>query len=154
MNTSYKDQLNLIRLIHFALMAGIGLFLLVVVFLIIGEKTSTSELALLNYISPGFFVVILILQGQMFKLSLKPALKPDIPLSSKLATFQTAHIIRMALLEGCGLFAAVSALLNAELLHLITVALVLGFMFTKTPTVLMLESVFGLSREEKDQLLQ
>ncbi len=154
MKTSLKDQLNVMRLIHFALMAGIGLFSIVVIFLITGGKASAGELELLNYISPGFFVIILILQGQMFKLSLNPALKADTPLPSKLASFQTAHIIRMGLLEGCGLFAAVSALLNAELLHLITVALVLGVMFTKTPTVLMLESVLGLSREEKDQITE
>ncbi|MEO9485151.1 MAG: hypothetical protein ABJG47_16955 [Ekhidna sp.] len=154
MNAHPKDQLNVIRIIHLALIGGIAFFSLVVAFLILGKETTSNEIELFNYFSPALFFIVIIIQAQMFKITIKPALEKEIPLSKKLATFQTANIIRMALLEGCGLFAAVVALLNNEILHLVTVALTLGLMFAKLPTPLLLETEIQLSRNEKDQLTE
>ncbi|WP_425392089.1 hypothetical protein [Ekhidna sp.] len=148
-----KDQLKLIRLLHFALMGGAGLFAVMAAILIVSDEVSQPSIEVLDYLSPAYFFIMLATYPVVFKAALKKTALLEKTLSQKLASFQTAHIIRMAMLEGCALFASVAALINGELLHLIIASLTLAIMFSKTPTPFLLESELGLNQDEKDQLI-
>jgi len=147
-----KEKLNIIRVLHFALMAGPSLFSIIVAFVVLTKETTNGGIEVLNYLSPAYFFIMLAIYPIAFRSALKPIKDETVSLDKKLVTFQSAHIIRLALLEGAALFAAVSALINAELYHLISVALVLAIMFTKIPTPHLLENELQLTPEERDQL--
>ena len=149
---NYKAQMNTIRIIHLALMGGCIFFALVVAFLTITNEVDVESVLALNFMPPGLFVIVLFVYPVMFKATIKPVLSEEHTLQSKIATFQTGHIIRMALLEGVALFASVAALLNRELLLLIVVALTVAIMLKKLPTPFLLENELNLTREEKDKL--
>lgn len=148
-----REQLNLIRLLHFALMGGAGVFAITVAFLIVSQNNNPTPIEVLDYLSPAYFFFMLASYPFVFKSALKKNDLLEKDLSQKLASFQTAHIIRMALLEGCALLASVATLINGELLHLITAALTLAIMFSKTPTPFLLETELGLDQEERNQLM-
>lgn len=150
MNT-IKDAFRAIRIIHLALMLGPTIFAVVVGFLVTtGERRPAIEV--LNYVSPAYFFMVLALHPMIFKSALNQHSIKVANLKQKLASFQTAHLVRTALMETSALFAAVAALVNYEILHLITVALSLALMYTKLPTPSLLENELALNREEKDEL--
>ncbi|WP_420318446.1 hypothetical protein [Ekhidna sp.] len=147
-----KEQLNLIRLIHFALMGGAGVFAVLVAFLVVSDNISGTPIEVLNYLSPAYFFIILASHSVVFKSIIRNTDLAGKDIKQKLASYQTAHIIRLAILEGCALFASVVALLNGEILHLITVALTMAIMYSKLPTPFLVESELRLNPDEKDQL--
>ena len=147
---SPKSALNTIRIIHLALMVGPTLFSFVVAFLVSTNSFSGSSIEVLNYLSPAYFLIALAMHGVLFKAILPKDLDQK-SLQQKMVAFQTSHIIRLAFMEGAALFAAVVALINGNLLHLITVTLTLALMFTKFPSVFLIESEVGLTNEEKDK---
>lgn len=148
----YKAQLQTVRIIHLALMAGPTLFAFVVVFLTINNPDGREAIEVLNYIAPAMFFFALASYPFLFRSAIKPALEGSMPLEKKITTFQTGHIIRLALLEGACLFSIVVVLLNGEMLHFITVGLILAIMFSKLPTPYLLESELKLSPDERSQL--
>ncbi len=149
---NYKAQLKTIKIIHLAIMGGATIFALVIALIITTNPINSEQVEILNYIPPAFLLLALVMHQVIFKTTVKPILKKETTLSQKLTAFQSGHIMRIALLEGVALFATVVALINGELLHLITVAVILAVMFKKLPTSFLLENELRLSREEKEQL--
>ncbi|MEQ9404551.1 MAG: hypothetical protein RIM99_13240 [Cyclobacteriaceae bacterium] len=147
---SAKEALRILRIIHFSLMMGPAFFATVVFYLTVSGSNSQDPVEILTYVPGALFILSLPLSDFMFKMA-KKELKNKSDLKSKVAVFQTAQIIRMAILEMCALFSAVVALINGDIYQLIVVALVIVFMAIKTPSVLMLETELELSQEEKSQ---
>lgn len=147
-----KEQLKTIRIIHFGLMAGPTFFAAVVAFLIISQGPAIDGSPVLNYLAPACFIVALLLYPLMFRNAVRKVKSENMELPEKMTTFQTGHVIRLAILEGAALLSAVVALTNGAIYHLITVGLILALMFTKFPTPVLLESELELTPEEKEQL--
>ncbi len=151
---SAKQALATMRTIHFAMMGGMMMFGLVVFYL-----NSTTELSssfengdILLVVAGGFTLMAVGISPIIFKQQLAK-LTGDEELRAKMATFQTAHIIRCALLEGAGLFATVISLVSHNSVVLAALVLVVGVFVLHIPSALSLERDLNLSPDEKNQLV-
>ncbi|MEQ8473725.1 MAG: hypothetical protein RIC35_21190 [Marinoscillum sp.] len=150
---SAKSALNVLRIIHFALMAGLIIFGTVVTYLILSGSTSADQgMDIIKYLPGLMFLTVVPFSSFMFRKNLDPIKKPVSSLKDKLAAYQTAHIVRMASFEAVGLFAVVTCFVTSTLLNLGVLAIVLAFFIIKTPSVSQLENNPGLTQEEKNQL--
>jgi len=89
----------------------------------------------------------IIFKQQLAKLTGKEDLR------TKMAAYQTAHIIRCALLEGAGLFATVISLVTRDSMALAALVIVLGVFVLQIPSVLSLERDLNLTSAEKNELV-
>ncbi|MEO1255737.1 MAG: hypothetical protein AAFY41_12780, partial [Bacteroidota bacterium] len=121
-------------------MGGAAFFTIVAATLTLTNTAPTSKVEALNYLVPTYFFSALAIHPFLFKNAIKSALNKEMPLTKKIATFQTGHIIRMAVLEGSAFLASVAVILNGELLYLVITALVLVIMFQKIPSPFLLET--------------
>ncbi len=151
---SPKQALRTIQVIHSSLMAGLILFGAVVVFLLTSGSQQVNEgLDMMVYIPPVLFVMAYFAANTLFNTFIKKAREGNLELQQKFAPYQTAHIIRLALMEGTGLFATVVTMITGVYYVMIVLLLVLLFFASKFPTVLRMEEEMGLTPEEKEQLL-
>ncbi|MFB0494584.1 hypothetical protein ABID99_000821 [Mucilaginibacter sp. OAE612] len=139
--------LKQITIIHLALVAGQILFG-IVVFAIGKQQPLNPKNDALIYVMPaialGCFLVSMLLPKNMIG-----NIKNDQPLLAKLKLYQTAFIIRMALLEGPSLFGIVCFLLTNNVVFIsISAALVLYAIYQR-PTRQKIEDDLNLGYEEK-----
>lgn len=152
---SFKQQLLLLRIIHFALMGGLTIFGVVVYWLNsndpVGNADAMNEAVV--YLPGLLFLAALPLSFILFKQQVKPLQTEERDLRSKLAGYQTAHIVRLALLEGAGLFAAVISmqLANVYLLGVLAAVLVTFLFLLPTPYRISVE--LKLNQKEREQLI-
>lgn len=126
-----KNYLKTISILHIALVAGpllLGTF-----FYLQTDVSTTSEDDMMIYIFPllgvaGIFV------GQFLFKQLTSKLKKDATLSSKLATYQTASLVRWALVEGPALLNFVWFGNTSNSLFLAIGATLLIYLFLLRPT--------------------
>ena len=76
----------------------------------------------------------------------------DDQLPSKLARFQTAHIIRMASFEAAGLLGGVMSLITATSYNLIIIAVALGMFILNQPSAEKVSTALKLDSKETGQL--
>lgn len=151
---SAKQALTTMRLIHFAMMGGLVMFGMVVFYLnTTAELSSSIENGYILLIVAGAFTLMavgispIIFKQQLAKLTGSEELR------AKMAAFQTAHIIRCALLEGAGLFATVISLVTRDSIGLAALVIVVGVFVLHIPSALSLERDLNLSPDEKNQLV-
>ncbi len=146
---SPKKSLSIIRTIHFALIGGIVLFMGAVGFLIQSKRIEAQDLPdVIGYIPYIAIIIAYPLASFLLKDSLKKIDK-EAPLSKKMAQFNTAHIVHVAVYEGFALLSTIVAMLTADLLLLAVPSVIVLLMALSTPTVFKLEQLIGLSQEEK-----
>jgi hypothetical protein len=152
---SGKQSFQTVRVIHLALMTGLILFSGVVIYLNSLEPNRSSEMdATIMLAVAGSLTIMAIFVGPILYKQQLSTLKGDETLQQKMAAFQTAHIIRSALLEGAGLFGAVTCIVTWNLLGLAFTAVCIGMFVLKMPTPNMLEQDLKLSSSEKNQLTE
>jgi len=146
--TNFKTFLRTISILHLAMMGGLLVFS--AFFLITSEETGS-----LSFTQEPFELLIpVLLIGGVFggKFISKMILTKEIQnktLQQKLAVYQTAHIIRIAPIEGIGFFAAVTYLTTNNLFFLLIAGLALLIMFTLIPTKEKIESAIPMSPEDQ-----
>ncbi len=150
MKYSPKEALKTIQLVHFALMAGIVLFTAVILFLYFDGVLAAKNDGIIQYIPALFFFAVLPSSSMVYKQALKNV-DAQANLQSKMKLFQTAHIVRMAILEGSALFAAAVSFVTGSLYQLIIVGLVIAVFASKIPSIMMLESDLHLTSEDKEK---
>lgn len=153
MTFSGKQAFQSIRIIHFALMAGLTLFSIVVVYLNTSSDRLNSEIdsTILFAVAGALTFMGIFLSPMLFKQQLSK-LQGTETLQQKMAAFQTAHIIRSALFEAGGLFGAVICIVSGNLYGLAFTAISIGMFILKMPTPDMLEQDLKLNSEEKRSL--
>ena len=102
----------------------------------------------LSFLPIVFAAVLIPLSFFLFNSTLKQNLEGKSELSQKIAAFQTAHIIKIALLEGGSLFGIVASLSSNTYTGLVVFAVLLSAMLLSTPSVLKLAEKLNLTREE------
>lgn len=154
-NHSPKLALKTIRIIHFALVAAPVLFGIVVLFLNTTSPASPPQgMELLLYLPAVMLLTVFPVSGVLFHQSLKQAREGSPTLSAKMAAFQTAHIIRMALFEATALLAAVVSFITGTNYNLGIILIVVAIFISKAPSMYAIETSLGLSPEEKGQFDQ
>nr|WP_294942857.1 hypothetical protein [uncultured Mucilaginibacter sp.] len=143
--------LRTITIIHLALGAGQVLFGVVVLSLsnriIINVRDTHDPMV---YLVPLLAVTCFFLSNFMFKKVLSSAIKPESTLRQKLMYYQTALIIRLALLEGPSLFGIVAFFLTGSLFFLLISGFLVCYFIYIRPTKDNIEETLELSYEEKE----
>jgi hypothetical protein len=148
-NQTPQGYLKTISIIHLALLAGQVMFG-IVAFIQIGK----IQIDIKNNNDPFLFLVPLLAVGGfiasnlMFKQQLNSSIKKD-SLNGKLMGYQTALIIRCALLEGPSLFGIVTYLITGNCLFLIISGLLMLYFISIRPTRVKIENDLNLTYEEK-----
>lgn len=146
--------LRTLKIIHFALMGGPVLFS-VSAFAIISMSPEAQFIDLnniLSYMPIGFAFMLVPLSFFLFNSTLKENLKGKNELSTKMAAYQTSHIVKIALLEGGALFAVVASFSTYTYANMVVMAFLLGVMFLSTPSIYKIAETLSLSPEESSQL--
>ncbi|UOE47733.1 hypothetical protein MTO98_25305 [Mucilaginibacter sp. SMC90] len=149
-NQSPAAIVKTLSIIHMALVAGQTLFA-AVTFIIPKNPVKSAGNDMLVYIVPIFAVSCFIASHMLF-LKLLGNIKSDATLKAKLMAYQSATIVRLALLEGPSLFAIVGFLLTGKLILIgISVVLIAYFIYLR-PSRQKIEDDLTLGYEEKAEL--
>ncbi|WP_421870880.1 hypothetical protein [Marinoscillum sp.] len=145
---------QVIRVIHLGLMAGPMLLGIISYLLILQPKEGVlyDDTNILTFIPivalmisvPGALIV--------FKSQINGQLKENPPTERKLAIYQTAHIIRMALMEFAALFGVVVCIVTVSYINYFTTGVALLIMLLMLPTKFRISEDLKLNRDEQKQL--
>ena len=146
-------MIKTIQTIHWALVGGLSLFAAVVAFQL-GTNPETIFFDPENPIIfvPTFAGIFLIPTSMVLFNKQMCQAKDKKELGSKLTSFQTAHIVKMAMLEGVGMFSIVACLVTLTTANFFIFALVIILMAGSAPTAFKLGEKLSLSRNEVQQL--
>ncbi len=137
-----------LSILYFALLGGQLLFAGVVYFLLSPAPTTFDDGGTFLYIVPAVAVSCVIMSNFLFKNLLNSA-KNKSDLSDKFMSYQTAVLVRLALLEAPVLLAIVAYLLTGRLGLLGVGALVILFYLTVRPSKAKAAQELGLSPSEQ-----
>lgn len=132
------NKLNTIRIIHLAFCAGPSLFLAMALLLNQGGVNFSfdnigTEPGLI--IAPIMTITLIPVSAFIFKTLLKKALENSgIAVSDKLMQYQTAFIIRCALIESAALFNGVMLLITGNVILLIFGVIAIAVLWLARPT--------------------
>jgi len=143
-----KSFLRTIFILHLAMMASLIMFS---VFLITtSEKMGTFSFTQepFEFLIPALLIAAIFIGNFLSKAVLNKGIQ-DKTLKQKLATYQTVHIIRIAPIEGVGLFSIVTYTTTTNLFFLGIAALALLILFTHIPTKEKIEQVITPTIEEQ-----
>jgi hypothetical protein len=118
----------------------------------IGELSDENKI--LMYLPGGFMIIAFPASHVVYKNYLKDKIGGTIELRSKLGLFQTAHLIRIAMMEAVALFAAVTCLVTGNLLNLGIFCIALIMLVLVAPTPFKVAEALNLSQEERNQLTE
>ena len=115
-NYNPKAFMQLIRVIYCAQIAGLLLFLLVALY--ISKNSPTFEFNL----EDPFTIIVLFIQiaipvGYLYSNKIFKSYEPNSTLKEKLPKFQLGLIIRLAFIQGAGLFSIVSSIILKSILR-------------------------------------
>ncbi|WP_299768048.1 hypothetical protein [uncultured Dokdonia sp.] len=146
--TNFKAFLRTLSIIHLAMMSGLLIFSVFII-------TTSKEMGTLSFTQQPFeFLIPALLIGAVFignfiSKTILSKVNKDQSLQQKLGIYQTAHIIRIAPVEGIGLFAAVTYSGSKNLLFLLIAVLALLILFTLIPTKEKIESAIPINSEDQ-----
>jgi hypothetical protein len=150
-NLNQRAFLRVIRVIYFAIMSGLLMFLFIVLF-ISGNKLSLS----FNTNDPFTFAVLItvaiIPAGTMVSNKLFKSYKPGSSLKEKLPAYQVGLISRLAVYEGAGLLSVVFLLISSNLYFVIFTAIALFAIMLNYPTPEKIGEALNLSSTEIEAL--
>lgn len=150
-NIKISEALQLMRTIHWTITLVPVLFSLVDLYLYysggIGSDANLQNIFL--YSSLAILIAAILGSGHIFKLYLKNN-GPAEPTSAQavIPAFQTAHLVRLSVLEMAGLFAAVGTFITGYLPILGVVAMSTVVMVSLAPTPFKVAEAFGLDPSE------
>lgn len=146
--TSVKSFLKTISILHFAMIAGI------VAIAVMAYTTSNGESSLsftqepMELLAPGLLIAAIFIGRFISKIILSKGIQ-DKKIQQKLAVYQTAHLIRIAPIEGVGMFAGVMYLTYNNLFFLCIAGIALLILFTHIPSKEKIENAIHPTAEEQ-----
>lgn len=150
--TDPKAIFKTIKIIHLALLAGQLLF-----FVVAFTQTPPQKFAL-NFANDPLLLVVpfmavgsFLLSNILFKQQIGSAANQT-TLAGKLTRYQSASIIRFALIEGISLFSVVGFLKSGNLLFAVVFGLLILLFIANRPTKDKVETDLNLSYEEKMEM--
>jgi len=132
-NYNPKTFLQQVRVIYFALIAGLSFFLLVALY-VSHETLAFSFNAKEPFTLLVLLTLVIIPIGYTFSNRIFKSYKPNIALKDKLPTYQQGFIARLAFCDGSGLLSVVCLLLTSNLYFVIFTAIALFVMVLNYPS--------------------
>jgi hypothetical protein len=150
-NLNPKAFLRVIRIIYFAIMTGLLMFLFVALFI-----SGNTLLLSFNTKDPFTFAVlitvVIIPAGTMFSNKLFKRYKPGSTLKEKLPAYQVGLISRLAVYEGAGLLSVVFLLISSNLYFVIFAAIALFAIVLNYPSPERIGDALDLTSSEIETL--
>jgi hypothetical protein len=153
-NSKIRNQLNAINLIHLSLMAGMLLFLIVVIVLIQGNQLS-GNIALdkiFTILVPVYGLLIMFISRMIYNLIISRSLAGT-DLTTKIVKYRSAKIVSWALMESGCLFSLIATMLTSNYLYIAVFVFLLGYFFMLKPSRESLVNDMQLNSSEKDAIL-
>jgi hypothetical protein len=152
MQTQSKEPtgiLNQIRIIHYAMVAGVTIFLVACLYLTLsGSIQLPYDPALTNtlfLLTAAMTVMLLPVGYLLFKRQIMTVEK-DISLIEKMAVYKRAFIVKMGLIEAPAFFSTIVLLLTGNRWLLVQIVAVLLVMIINRPSAEKIASLFSLDR--------
>ena len=146
--SNLKAFLKTLYILHYSIMASLAVFSGYAIY-------SSKRLGSLSFTQqPMEFIIPLLLIGAIFigtfftKLILNKNVQSK-PLLQKLGTYQTTHLIRIATVEGVGLYAALTYLTTNNLFFLLIAGIAMILLITAIPTKDKIENAITLTPEDQ-----
>src|SRR5690554_3198676 len=143
--------LRIITIIHFVLMFGVVAFGGILYLLSYNPTLNWNETGEVFFYAVPILAVVCVLFGNILYKSRLDKLSEMSDLKNKLMGFQTASIIKYALLEGASLFSLVAFLLTNNLLYLIIAGALVVYNIFQRPTKERVINDLNLEGALKDQ---
>lgn len=158
-----NSQVFTIRIQHGAFLAGLVIFTIIAVVVGTGAEAEVDEAADQQALSTGIFWMVIgslgvlalagaaLLPG-IFARQARAAVSKTDPTASANSTpwagpWYLLQLIRMSLLEGAGLFAAVALLISGDLLFLLPIAVFVGALVMVAPSRAKLDAFEALAKD-------
>jgi len=141
-----------IRIIHFAVLAGLAIFTVVAIFIRNNSVPALTreQMEMFKYISLIFLLTMLPLGYWLHNKKMKKlAGNPD--LTFKLMSFKTSHLIKIALFELAGFMSILVLFFCGDNKILFQIAVIFIVILLNLPSVSKLENELNLTPAEKDQ---
>jgi hypothetical protein len=152
-NYSPKSSMQFTRIIYFALIVGLILFLIVALYL------SSNSLAFkIDSEDPFTYVVLLTMVvipiGYIYSNKIFKSYKPNSTIKDRLPIYQQGIITRLSFCNGLGLFSVVCLLISSNLYYVIFVAIALAVMIINYPTPEKIGEAVDLTSAEIELLVK
>jgi hypothetical protein len=145
-----RSVLKMTRIIFFALIAGLLIFLLVVLFIADSMPFLHTDLSVTLMVANFVFCCIILPAGYLFSKMTFNRIDQAGLLKNKLSGYQFGQIIRMAAGEGIGMLAIASLLLTSNYFFLIFLLITLIIMIRYYPSPDRIGRDLNLSQYEID----
>ncbi|MDB4293128.1 hypothetical protein N9954_06930 [Maribacter sp.] len=143
--------LRVLTLIHASLLLGLLAFSVIVYFNNPDFETGIDSNDLFVYLVPMTAVIAYFGSTFIFQKFLQ-AIEPQDKLQEKLNKYQTATIIKYALLEGAAILALMAYYVQGNIMHLIIALCLMVYLYSQRPTKKNFLKDVKLSSEELKQL--
>lgn len=152
-----QQQFRILKLVYTSLAVAIAFFALAVLIinyvqLMQPDSAQKEDLQVLTYTSAALVLLSMPLSMILFGQLIKGIKGRNKNLSEKLTAYQTALLVKAAILEFPALFVCVTVLITGNLITLLLIPLVLFIFFINKPSLFRLESDLELTRDEVEQL--
>lgn len=146
--SSVKSFLKTISILHFAMMASIVAIAVMAYTTADGESSLSFTQESMELLIPGLLIAAIFVGKFVSKIVLSKGIRNK-KIQQKLAVYQTAHLIRIAPIEGVGMFAGVMFLTYNNLFFLCIAAISLVILFTHIPSKEKIENAIDPTTEEQ-----
>lgn len=150
---NYKDTFKVMRIIHYALLAGLLIFSALTYYMNstdapIGDGEFDN---IFRFLAPGMVAVSIVL-GIFLSKSMFANAQEKNELGDKLEIFRSGMLVRWALVEGTSLFAIVTFFLTNNNMLLLVGLAGAAYLFTLRPTPELAAAALQLTESEYQQL--
>ena len=153
--SSAKDTLRAIKILFYAIAAGLVMFALIVFGLSFFQKPPLTNkvISRIFIVAVLFLVIICFLVGsRLYKKKMVAAQSPALALKDKLDIYRSALTSYLAFYEGAGLFTVIGFFLTGSTELLAFVVIIVAAMFQKQPEKLRIFNELQLSSAEQSEL--
>ena len=150
---SQKSEIKFlnIQIVNAALIAGVTIFLIVVYFFLKKAYFDYNDQSEFKFIAPIMLIISVFGSSFLFKKQTQSITK-EITLQQKMIKYQTATIVRSALLEFAALIGIVATFTTSNYYFLIFTGIALVFMIFNFPTKDKFAQILNLDFDEKAKL--
>ncbi|HAS46303.1 MAG TPA: hypothetical protein DCS93_37830 [Microscillaceae bacterium] len=130
-----ENRIRTLDIIWLALMGGQVVFLMVTLLVLKGDMAQENLQGMIDVVAVAFLVPSLLMSQILFKKFIQQIKDSEVALPEKLNRYQTATLIKGALIEAGNLFCIIALMLTDSQWLVIPIVAVLGFFFLQRPSV-------------------
>lgn len=140
-----------LSILFLALLGGISVFAAITIAQLLTSPGEKSDPGAFTYVVPVILIACVLLSTILFKNNLKK-INPNGMLRKKLEAYQQAYLMRLALLEGAGLFAITVLFITRQDIFLWYAVIAMLIMIINRPVPARIAIELQLNDREKRQL--